>query len=183
MPSVPLQTARSALRVATAEWHDRVDALFSQVDLGDRAAYGRFLAAQAHAHLATEDALTRAGADAVLPDWPDRQRAARLRADLAALQLPLPQVVGAISFDCAAAVLGGVYVLEGSRLGGRLLRRSVPADLPCSFLDAADPSGWRRLLELMEHRLADEASRERAIAASRAVFALFEESGRRHLQA
>ena len=176
------QSARSALRMATAECHERVDALFTQVDLADRGSYGRFLAAQARAHVATEEALSRGGAAEVLADWPERQRSERLRADLASLEVPMPPADSAIDFGCPSEVLGGVYVLEGSRLGGRLLRRSVPADFPCSFLDAADPGGWRRLLDLLEERLTDEGRRERAIAAARQVFALFEESGRRHLR-
>ena len=49
--------ARASLRAGTAGYHDRVDRLFSQVDFADREGYGRFLTAQAAAHLTAESAL------------------------------------------------------------------------------------------------------------------------------
>jgi heme oxygenase len=174
-------TVRSAIRSATAGHHERVDRVFSGADLTDRNAYGRFLSAQAEAHVATEEALTLAGAASILPDWPQRQRASLLRADLAALGLPQPAADAAIEFAGPSAVLGGIYVLEGSRLGGRVLRRGVPSEYPCSFLDAADTGGWRRLLAILEDRLADEVERDAAIDAAIQVFNLFERSGTRHL--
>lgn len=171
-------SAASILRSATAPYHERVDRLFTHADLGDRAAYGRFLTAQAEAHIAVEDALTRGGAAAVLPDWPERQRAGLLRADLTALGLPIPAAAELAPFASPAASLGAVYVLEGSRLGGRLLQRSVPPELPSSFLGASDPAGWRRLLLLLDERLANEDERQVAIRAAAEVFMLFERSGR-----
>lgn len=163
-----------ALRRATSASHERVDHLFSLADLATEAGYRRFLSAQARAHLPIEAALTRAGAAAVLDDWFTRQRGELLRADLAALGLTAPRDGEEVLFDGDEAVLGGVYVLEGSRLGGALLKRQVPAALPCGFLGASDPAGWRRLLALLEARLVTRAQRDAAIAAAIAVFARFE---------
>lgn len=57
-------SGRTALRDATGESHDRVDAVFSAIDLSNLTQYGRFLTAQAAAHLPVEQALDAAGAAA-----------------------------------------------------------------------------------------------------------------------
>lgn len=175
-------SARSALRSATAPHHDRVDHVFSVADLTDRAAYGRFLMAQAGAHIPVEEALTQAGAESIFPDWTGRQRADLLRTDLAALGLEPPAATDRPAFDTPAAVIGGAYVLEGSRLGGQLLRRSVPAAFPCSFLGAGDSAAWRRLLSILDEQLIGDIERGVAIEAAIGVFEQFERSGRRHLR-
>lgn len=174
-----MTNARQALRAGTAPYHDRVDAIFARTDFTDRAAYGRFLQAQAAAHIAAEDALDAAGASAVLPDWPTRRRAALLRADLAALGLDAPATCESLDLAQDAAILGGVYVLEGSRLGGTLLKRSVPAEFPATFLGAADPPAWRSLLATLDARLRTAEDVRIAIDAAARVFLLFEASGRR----
>lgn len=176
-------SARAALRAATAAYHDRVDAVFSRADLADPDSYGRFLQAQAGAYLPVEAALERAGAAAVVPDWPMRRRAAALRADLAALGLAAPEDMPDITFGDAAAVLGGIYVLEGSRLGGALLARSVPDTFPKAFLASGDSAGWRRLLQIIEHTLISADVHTSAVESATRVFMLFESSGRRYLRA
>lgn len=173
-PEPPREKARAALRAATGPLHDRVDAIFSTFNLTTLDGYRRFLTVQARAHLPVEAALTAAGAGAVLPDWSERRRADLLLGDLAALGIQAPEGPSGITFDGAEAVLGGVYVLEGSRLGGTLLRRQVPPELPCAFLDASDPAGWRRLLAILEARLVTAAQREAAITAAATVFTAFE---------
>ena len=180
-PMSSTSTARGALRAATAAHHDRVDAVFSQLNLGDRDGYRRFLQAQAGAHLPVEAALTRAGAAMVVPDWPARQRSAALLADLAALGLDAPAATADIAFDDTAAVLGGIYVLEGSRLGGALLARGVPAHFPRAFLAPSDSALWRRLLQIVEHTLISADARASAVQSASRVFMLFESSGRRFL--
>ena len=168
------ESARTALRRATAPNHERVDRLFSRADLSTANGYSRFLLAQARAHLPVEAALTQAHATQVLGDWAARRREHQLGADLAALGLVAPEANVTIGFDSDEAVLGGVYVLEGSRLGGALLKKQVPPALPTAFLGASDAVGWRRLLALMEVRLVKPAQRERAIEAAVNVFSLFE---------
>lgn len=174
--------ARGALRAATAAHHDRVDAVFSHADLTDREGYGRFLQAQAGAYLPVEAALERAGAATLVPDWAARRRAVSLRADLAALGLAVPHETSVLTFDGAAAVLGGVYVLEGSRLGGALLARGVPAHFPRGFLAPGDSAGWRSLLGILEHTLTSAGDIASAIESASRVFLLFESSGRRYLR-
>lgn len=173
--------ARTALRTATAAYHERVDSAFSNATLSDRASYGLFLQAQAAAHLPVEDALALGGIAAIVPDWDARRRSQPLRDDLAALNLDVPPPAGSLALDSDAALLGALYVLEGSRLGGTLLKRSVAPDLPTRFLGGMDSAAWRDLLALLDERLDTEAERRAAIAAACDVFTLFETSGHRHL--
>ncbi|WP_234419215.1 biliverdin-producing heme oxygenase [Sphingomonas sp. EC-HK361] len=181
------QSARSALRHATSADHERVDAAFSRFDLASRDGYGAFLVAQAAAHLPVEAALDAAGVARVLPDWPQRRRGDRLRADLAAMGLEPAAAepaagacIQALSAALAdeAGMLGAVYVLEGSRLGGVLLRRSVPDGLPVTFLEAGDSAAWRTLLVTLDERLCSEQDINLAVSAAARVFAVFEASGR-----
>lgn len=176
-------SARGALRTATAAYHDRVDAVFSRADLANRDDYGRFLQAQAGAYLPAEAALARAGAATIVPDWDLRRRSSRLTADLAALGVAAPADDAEIAFEDDAAVLGGVYVLEGSRLGGALLARGVPEDFPKSFLASDQSAHWRHLLDLLEHRLLSPGERSSAVESASRVFMLFESSGQRYLGA
>ena len=178
-------TARSArfiLRDATADWHARVDALFSHADLTDRDSYGRFLSAQAAAHLPVERALEDGGIGDLLADWSDRRRAALIRADLAALGFPLPSPEATPLLAGVPALLGAAYVLEGSRLGGALLARSVAPGLPASFLSAARPAAWRDMVATLDARLRTREDIDAAISAACDVFALFERGGRRMLK-
>ncbi len=178
----PPATARAALRAATAGHHRRVDAAFSTAALGEAASYAAFLRAQAAAHLPVEDALAAGGIAAIVPDWAARRRSGLLRDDLAALGCAVPVAAGTIRLDGAAALLGALYVLEGSRLGGTLLRRSVAPGLPARFLGGGDSAAWRSLLALLDERLTTDAARGDAIAAAGAVFDLFETAARLHVQ-
>ena len=176
------QAARFALRDATSAWHDRVDAAFSSVVLTDRVGYGRFLQAQAAAHLPVEDALDVAGVEAIVPDWRARRRAEAIRADLAALDLAVPVLEAPPVLPGAAAMLGAAYVLEGSRLGGAMLRRSVPDAFPRAFLSGGSSAAWRDLISILDAVLGNGKEIDAAITAACDVFMLFERSGRRLLE-
>jgi heme oxygenase (biliverdin-IX-beta and delta-forming) len=159
------------LRVATRAAHDRVDALFSGLDLADPADYRRFLTAQAAAYLPVEEALEARGAGALFPDWQDRRRADRLRADIKTLGLPIPAPIAEPVFETPAEVAGAAYVLEGSRLGGAMLARSVPAGLPHSFLVSPQRgSHWRDFLVQLERLLESPAQREAAVRGAAQTF-------------
>lgn len=170
--------SRAALRAATADCHQRVDAIYSAAVLDDRASYGDFLRAQAAAHLPAERALDRAGIAMLLDDWPARMRGSLLVRDLSDLGLPVPGPIGRLDIATRAEMLGALYVLEGSRLGGAMLKRSVPPHFPARFLGGGAGS-WQSLLALLDRALDTAARQSEAIDAARRTFALFEDGGRR----
>ena len=175
--------ARTALRTGTRAEHNRVDALFAAFDLTTPDGYRRFLLAQAAAFLPVERALDEAGAQNIVSDWPARRRSALLEADLIALDETVPEQVAAPFFSSPASVLGGVYVLEGSRLGGALLKRGLPAGSPRRFLDAPQNAGsWRKLLENLDASLYRADDLAAAVKAAREVFQRFEAGGQRYLE-
>ena len=128
----------SLLRSRTAAAHEAVDAAFGAFDLRKGADYRLFLCAHAQALPDAE-----AAAAAV---WPAlRRRTPALMADLAALGAPatLPVTTNGLT---GAAQWGALYVVEGSRLGGGILARSVGAGLPHAYLSAVhEPGEWRTI--------------------------------------
>ena len=183
LPSAPAGlsspgTARSRLRQATAADHAAVDKAYSAFDLSKASDYRTFLDAQYGCLSPLEDALTAGGAAEVIADWPSRRRAALIRADLDDLNAPARAERSAPltpALHGAGAVLGSLYVLEGSRFGGSVLARRVAAGLPTRFLSAGSaPEAWRSLMLAMDRHLASEKAFADAVAAARAVFAIFE---------
>ncbi|SMF77034.1 biliverdin-producing heme oxygenase [Allosphingosinicella indica] len=175
-------STRAALRARTAEEHERVDALFGRFDLASEDGYRGFLAAQAGAFLPIEEALDAAGIGDLVPDWHERRRGDALRADLSRLGVAIPDGAHPV-FAGEADVLGALYVLEGSRLGGSLLKKSIQADFPRAFLDAPQPPGaWRKLLALIDVTLNRPDQTDRAVEAACMVFGAFESSGARVLE-
>ncbi|WP_454884539.1 biliverdin-producing heme oxygenase [Sphingomonas oryzagri] len=129
-----MNEARAALRAATAADHERLDALFGGFRLDDPQDYRAFLKAHAMALTAVEQALDAADFADTLDDWPQRKRAGAITADLVAIGEPVPAPLPAPRLGTPAARWGAAYVVEGSRLGGALLARSVADDLPKSYL-------------------------------------------------
>lgn len=167
-------SARAALRAATRPEHDRVDVAFSQYDLTSRDGYRRFLLRQASAHLPVERALDAVGVEASVTDWPGRRRSDAIRADLADLGCDAVPEMPFAGFATPAEALGGAYVLEGSRLGGQVLRRQVSDGLPTRFLAQGSSLAWRALLTVLETKLRSLEEIGEAVTGARAVFACFE---------
>jgi len=170
--------ARAYLRDVTREAHERVDSMLSGFRLSEPDEYADFLAVQAAAFIPVEAALDRAGAARLLPDWNDRRRSEALLADLAALGRAAPVANGSPVYDDDAAVWGGLYVIEGSRLGGLVLRKSVPSDFPQAFLSPQDSgnSGWPAFVAAMERSLCEDSALQRAGSSAIDTFACFEHS-------
>ncbi|MBT2185967.1 biliverdin-producing heme oxygenase [Sphingobium sp. H33] len=164
------------LRAATRACHDEVDTLFGRFDLSDRSSYARFLTAHAAALVPVEDWV---GATRLMPDWRGRKEA--LWADLAALGRSLPHFEPLDWPRHEAARWGAFYVLEGSRLGGAMLSRAVPEDLPRAYLSSVHaPGAWRGFLAALdEHAQAGGPDWEAAaIASAGRVFALYAQAAR-----
>jgi heme oxygenase (biliverdin-IX-beta and delta-forming) len=173
--------AHAALRDATRAAHDRVDAIFASADLRSREGYRQFLCAHAAAFLPVEAALEAHGIGRIVADWSSRSRGELLRADLEEIGAhAVPDAAPCVLTGDEPALLGAVYVLEGSRLGGRVLARSVAPGLPVRYLSAApaEAGGWRKLLALLEVSLYSEARIASAVAAATSVFDRFEKAGR-----
>jgi heme oxygenase (biliverdin-IX-beta and delta-forming) len=169
-----------ALRDGTAAAHERVDAAFAGFDLTERASYARFLAAHAEVVWALEGALA---GGRVTADWEERKRGALLREDLAHLRPlaePTPATSEDLTFDTVPEIAGALYVLEGSRLGGKFLARRLPAGFPRAYLDSDQPSAeWRKLLDCLDTILYDAATMQSALAAAHRVFSAFERAATR----
>ena len=176
--------ARLTLKARTAKAHDRVDELFSRFDLGDEGDYRRFLTAQAEAFLPVEASLDAAGAETVIEDWAQRRRARAILEDLETLGIPAPPREPCLLLPSPPAILGAAYVLEGSRLGGAILKKRVAAHMPRRFLDADQGQGaWRKLLEKLERSLYENGGVEAAVMAAGQVFERFEAAAGRHMKA
>ncbi|WP_174274061.1 biliverdin-producing heme oxygenase [Sphingomonas bacterium] len=164
-------SAHVALRAATARRHEEVDSRFGGFDLSDRAGYAAFLTAHARALPAVERALEGASGLPAL-----RPRTDLLRQDLAALGEALPQPLGLPLPADQAEAFGYAYVIEGSRLGGAMLARSVPESLPRAYLSAAHLAGeWRAFSTALDSaaQAGGGAWLDRATAAADRVFALY----------
>ncbi|WP_293676153.1 biliverdin-producing heme oxygenase [uncultured Phenylobacterium sp.] len=145
------------LREATRAHHERletrVDILTQIADpIRRRALVERFFGLHAAAHRALEPWL------AELPglDFEGRLRARRFASDLA-LVGGAPRGAGVIRVDGVGEALGLYYVLEGSTLGGRVIRRQVEtAGGSMAGLSFLDPYGeavgerWRSFLAILQ---------------------------------
>lgn len=159
---------KAFLRDATRSLHEDVDTAFARFGLEDRASYVALLRAHGRAVPAVEAAL--AGVDG----W--RPRAPLLAADFADLGEAMPPPAAFAPPGSGAEALGIVYVLEGSRLGGVMLARSVGEGLPRRYLAAAHrPGEWRALLTTIEQAAArgGEAWRAAAVAGAVRTFEMY----------
>jgi heme oxygenase len=162
-------TARHALRDATRESHQRVDAVYSGFALDSAADYGIFLTAHARALGALETAAR-----------PEAPRLPLLADDLAAMDLPMPDPL-AMDVGTGDGFLWGVrYALEGSRLGGAMLSRQVAPGLPKAYLSAAHGKGeWIAFQAALDSAAGDggEGWLDDAVQGAQAAFALFAQAG------
>jgi heme oxygenase len=117
------------LRAATADLHAELDCGLAPLIKHGDAGYARFLLCSAAALLPIEQALAAADVATLLPDWPLRSRSHFIRLDLAELMLCEPRLFPPPEVCDEAFQFGMLYVLEGSRLGARLLLREAQARL------------------------------------------------------
>lgn len=168
------------LRAATASLHAEVDARFSGPFDTDRNAYAAFLAALACAVLPLESALEEGGVERLFPDWPARRRSQALEQDLDILGVSCPAPVPVTVTSDEARLFGRLYVLEGSRLGGRLLVKRALANLDPQVQAAtyylghgAGADFWRGFLQRLEESEAVAGSPARTMLGAREAFGLF----------
>ncbi|WP_246018309.1 biliverdin-producing heme oxygenase [Pelagibacterium montanilacus] len=172
-----------ALRAATTHMHGQLDAL--DIDLSSRSRYCDFLLWQAGLVPALERHLESNGVGMLLTDWSERSRRDALASDLCQLELAQPALAASLSnasgLDApehnVGALWGIAYVLEGSRLGGKMLARAVPETLSqsaSSFLSHGRYTNlWPRFVAALDAARLSGAEMAAAIAAANAVFKLF----------
>ncbi len=172
------------LKLATAAAHSSFECVLAKRGYFDgRDQYiqylQRFLAFQDEAERALDTSLT---IEAV-PDWAQRRRAQLARADLEMLGAPerhFPQLSGRLPpITSAEQVLGIVYVLEGSTLGGAyLLKQLAPLGITAtrggSYLASYGSDRgkiWQRFLFMLEEAHLRQARAEAIAAAAITTFA------------
>jgi heme oxygenase (biliverdin-IX-beta and delta-forming) len=176
------RSLRERLCKATAYMHTRVEVQFAQLDLRRREDYRHFLEMQAAALLPLEAALVAADVARLFPDWERRSRRCAIVEDLAALGGVIHTLAPPRRLDLAG-VLGGMYVLESSRLGAKALLAEV-AQSPdpivvraTAFLrHGASLSLWRSFLSQLEGHAAALDDPERAMRAACIAFDLFSQA-------
>lgn len=168
------------LRAATATLHAEVDARFSGPFGTDRHAYEAFLTALARAVLPLERALELGSVERLLPDWTVRRRSEALKRDLEILGVAGPPPLDVSVTADEARLFGRLYVLEGSRLGGKLLvKRAAESDDPqvraaTHYLGhGAGGDLWRAFLQRLEASEAVRSSPQRTLLGAREAFGLF----------
>jgi heme oxygenase len=179
LPAVERSGLRERLKQATSSAHRGLDAKLSGFDLNSVHGYRRFLEASAAALLPIEAALERAGVRAILDDWPSRLRRTVIAADIRSLGgtvRSLPDI-GALNRNQA---IGTLYVLEGSRLGAKVLLKAVTASADSTIMGAtrylrhgARLHLWRSFIDMLEREAAAPEDEAEIFAGGRQAFATF----------
>lgn len=164
-------SAHRTLKARTAAAHNSLDATLAHFDLSNPEPYAAFLQIHARVLPAVEETLTRTPD---LPPW--RRRTHLLNCDLADLGRKPKRPMTIRERLCPAGTFGLLYVVEGSRLGGRMLLHSVGAGLPNRFLSAVHrPGEWREILAELNRRAAREGAiwLEQAVSGAALGFQLY----------
>ncbi|MCI1187347.1 biliverdin-producing heme oxygenase [Hymenobacter sp. DH14] len=156
------------LRLETRPYHDSVEAnAFNQALTAGRvtaAETAQFLA-RMYGFVQPYEAALRRHAPAFGPDWQleQRYRAHFILEDLARLGYPAePPLCPALPpLETRAQLLGAMYVLEGSTLGGQVIARQLAAagiDGRTFFASRAERTGplWKQFGQLLEAAAASE---------------------------
>jgi len=149
-----LERLREATRPAHERLEERLDMLSKLHSVEQR----RTLAAAFHRlHAGMERELAPWLAEVDGLDFEDRRRSRLLDADLAALGAPAPEPAAGPRPADRAEALGLMYVLEGSSLGGKVIRKHAErAGLDMAGLGFLDPYGertgqaWRAFLTVLD---------------------------------
>jgi len=173
--------AHAALRSGTRSLHERLERGFDPALATSARGYARLLLVNSP-FAAIEPALERAGIDRILPDWSARRRRDALAADLHELGITPPDIETIDIASDAGTLLGWSYVLEGSRLGARMiLRARDPGQLAHAsrFLShQADGDLWRSYRMALSGIDDDPAAIVKACAGANAAFQCFLDASR-----
>lgn len=167
------ETRRFFLRAATHSDHQELDQLIGP--LTSEAAYRRYLKSLAAFRAGAEQAIRAAAWPDALSSWAPASLTPLMQADLQDLRetsAPVPALAPPAS---VSALLGMLYVLEGSSLGARLLAKQVSTlgftkDFGARHLavQTASPDNWQAFLRLLD--AAPEWDAKAAAAAAHTLF-------------
>jgi len=162
---------RAFLASETKVLHDTIDARAARFDLTSERGLKDFLRFMWVGCSRVEKGLTYRGAQRLLPEWPSRCRSGLIARDLGEMDPPATQPV---DFSGDAEVWGGLYVLEGSRLGGRFLARTTPLSAQSGFLTEGDtPDFWPVFLQRLRFAASDSGRRTGMAEGARKAFSAF----------
>ncbi len=164
---------RAYLLAATRDLHDEVDRRAGRFDLASPVGRAGLLRFMYRGLQPVEDGLDRAGAAGLYPAWPGRRRGAVLRRDLRRLCAGLPDDRPRVDFDGAEAAWGALYVLEGSRLGARIIARNWPAGERPGFLEPDQAGTWQAFLEALRRYDPGRPSHPLVLGGARQAFEAF----------
>jgi heme oxygenase (biliverdin-IX-beta and delta-forming) len=171
------------LREATAADHEAVEGAVPLMDAElDRARYIAVLQRMHGVVKVWEEFALKAAPPYLLPMVVERQRLGLLEGDLRGLGAVVPPGDGPKlpGWGSSAEMLGAMYVMEGSRLGGQLIARHVEGVLgfeagegSAYFRGFGDRTGvmWKELVRVLEEVPASEE--EGVIRAAREMFGVF----------
>ena len=166
----PLGTMHRLLRGATRVDHGNLDRMMLRIDLAAPQDYGFFL--QAHQRvLETLEAYWR---EEDREDFSGMQRA--VEQDIQALGVATSPTRPVEHTPLLLSNQRGIaYVVRGSRLGAKFLRRRVPSGQPTAYLDFTPALTWPRFLEQLELIAEDPsgATRDDSICGARVAFEIF----------
>lgn len=180
-----LSKASAAIKGATALAHAKTEkALIYHIKhIQTEREYGKLLSCL-YAFNAPVEQLLEPWVKPVLADYDERRKSNRLLHDLQTLGITAPppyQRLPAIAN--LAAALGCFYVLEGSVLGGVIIKKIIQEQCPklpnnafgfFSGYDQQNGMQWRKFLEQFDLLLNDAAKQSAAITAANDCFKQFE---------
>jgi heme oxygenase len=171
---------RNLLKANTAAAHERLDGALAGIDLREQRQYCRFLEAQAKALLPLEATLAESGVRRLFPDWEQRFRSRVLVEDITLLGGDV-QPFTTLDRLGDDAIVGTMYVLEGSRLGAAYLLKIVQESSDPAVRETTAYLGhgagtrlWPNFLRTLEHYAATLPDAAAMVDAARSAFALFE---------
>ncbi len=169
-----IKSVLDAVRAATLADHQRTEDNFASLLAGLPNTYASYLLVHAAAFPAVGRAL------APMAEWtPWELRWIDLQADLKSLGLAPPVPLDIAPARTADEALGMIYVLEGSRMGGALILKSIPDDLPAAYLRGSlDVSPWKRLKDILAGAEPDRA--DGVVAGARTAFGAFSTAAHAH---
>jgi heme oxygenase len=150
--------------------------------LSGRPGYSRYLQATLLARSSVEVRLAANGVADLYPMWPSRQIRHLVEEDLADLEPTTPCHIreGNSSSMSPGAMLGALYVLEGSALGARVIARRVEGiGMGPTFgarhlaQQSAEPTAWPTFLELLEATTLTAVEDEDCVREAHATFQCF----------